>query len=305
MVEKVIHEGYHLVVKPPKNNGNPECDFRISFSHAEYLLSQEMNDIHRECYRCLKKFHRAHFSTQPESLVTFHLKTILMQTMEETDAEMWTKNNRAECMMKLLLNLMEALRKKHVSHFSVKPYNLFSPDCVESSELLETLIEKVEQIVERPEEFANNLKLIVSVVPDTELQGRTDGSPSYYDLKDIYLDICRELFNLTLSDNGVEGLGDLKRKLVESLREYAEKYEIDDERTFSQLFEIGWNKIDITIWLNNEGLNIERMLERIQGLVELWRKPNEEADGTPDPFDPEALLISGAFSLMTLGVLSV
>lgn len=110
---------------------------------------------------------------------------------------------------------------------------------------------------------------------------------------------------MTLSDNGVEGLGDLKRKLVESLREYAEKYEIDDERTFSQLFEIGWNKIDITIWLNNEGLNIERMLERIQGLVELWRKPNEEADGTPDPFDPEALLISGAFSLMTLGVLSV
>lgn len=146
MVEKVIHEGYHLVVKPPKNNDNPECDFRISFSHAEYLLSQEMNDIHRECYRCLKKFHRAHFSTQPESLVTFHLKTILMQTMEETDAEMWTKNNRAECMMKLLLNLMEALRKKHLSHFSVKPYNLFSPDCVESSELLETLIEKVDRL---------------------------------------------------------------------------------------------------------------------------------------------------------------
>lgn len=38
---------------------------------------------------------------------------------------------------------------------------------------------------------------------------------------------------MALSDNGVAGLGDLKRKLVESLREYAEKYEIDDERTFS------------------------------------------------------------------------
>ena len=55
IVKKVIQEGYHLVVKSPKMNGNPDYDFRISFSHAEYLLSQEMNDIQRDCYRCLKK----------------------------------------------------------------------------------------------------------------------------------------------------------------------------------------------------------------------------------------------------------
>lgn len=157
VVRKVLQEGYHFVVKPPKNNGNPECDFRISFSHAEYLLSQEMNDIQRECYRCLKKCHRTHFSTQPISLVTFHLKTILMRTIEETDPQMWTENNRAECMMKLLLNLLEALRKKHLSHFFVQSYNLFSPDCVENAELLETLVDKVEQIVERPEELVNKL----------------------------------------------------------------------------------------------------------------------------------------------------
>ena len=45
IVEKIIQEGYHLVVKSPKKNGNLDCDFRISFSHAEYLLSREMNDI--------------------------------------------------------------------------------------------------------------------------------------------------------------------------------------------------------------------------------------------------------------------
>ena len=67
LVDKIIQEGCHLVVKPPKNNGNPDCDFRISFSHAEYLLSQEMNHIQRECYRCLKRYHRAHLSTQPAS----------------------------------------------------------------------------------------------------------------------------------------------------------------------------------------------------------------------------------------------
>ena len=76
IVKGVIQEGYHLVVKSPKINGNPDHDFRISFSHAEYLLSQEMNDIQRDCYRCLKKYHRAYLCTQPKSLVSFHLKNI-------------------------------------------------------------------------------------------------------------------------------------------------------------------------------------------------------------------------------------
>ena len=95
-VNKVIQEGCHLVVKPPKTNGNPDCDFRISFSHAEYLLSQAMNHIQRECYRCLKRFHRAYLSTQPASLVTFHLKNILLQTIEDTGMDKWTESNRAD-----------------------------------------------------------------------------------------------------------------------------------------------------------------------------------------------------------------
>ena len=338
IVDKVIREGYHLVVKPLKNSGNPECDFRISFSHAEYLLSQEMNDIMRECYRCLKKCHRAHLSTQPESLVTFHLKTILMQTIEETGEAMWTESNRAECMMKLLGNLIKALREKHLSHFFVKSCNLFSEDYVESPELLDTLVVKVEQILERPIEFANNLikdekdakqsrgrwrpvcqdnstagsELTSSakVRPleeiaatsesnrlHTKVHGSTDSYLSYYDLKDIYLDICRELTNLALSDNGLESLGDLERKIVASLRECAVKHEFDDEQ-FSQFLETGWNKVYINIWLSNEGLNIKRMLHGIQGLLELWRKPAMKAAARNEPFDLDALLTSGVYQDM-------
>ena len=55
IVDKVIQEGYHMVVKPPKN-GDSKCYFRIWFSHAELVLSHEMNEVQRECYRCMKKF---------------------------------------------------------------------------------------------------------------------------------------------------------------------------------------------------------------------------------------------------------
>ena len=157
LVEKVVQEGFYLVVKSPKNNGNPECDFRISFSHAEYLLSQEMNDIQRDCYRCLKTYHRTYLCTQPKSLVSFHLKNIFLQTIEETGAEMWNEGNRTECMMKLLENLLKALTKKDLRHFFVRSYNLFGEDYIENSKILQTLAAKVEHFTKSPVQLLKEL----------------------------------------------------------------------------------------------------------------------------------------------------
>ena len=156
IVDRIVQEGFHLVVKPPKNGGNPDCDFRISFSHAEYRLCQEMNDIQRECCRCLKKFHRAYLS-KPKGLVTFHLKSVLLQTIEETGAEVWTESNRTKCMMMLFGNLLEALRKKDLRHYFVKSYNLFCEDYIDSPGILDSLARKVERIMRNPLLFAKRL----------------------------------------------------------------------------------------------------------------------------------------------------
>ena len=156
-VNNVVREGFHLVAKSSRNGGHPDRDFRISFSLAEYILSQEMNDIHRECYLCLKKYHRAFLSTEPKGLVTFHLKSLFLRTIEETSVEMWTEQNRASCILKLLGNLLDALRKKYLPHYFVTSYNLFCYDYIESNCILETLTEKVDQIIENPIQFAEKL----------------------------------------------------------------------------------------------------------------------------------------------------
>ena len=157
IVSKVINEGYHLVSKSAKKSGNRDCDFRLSFSHAEYLLSQEMNDIQRDCYICLKKIHRAYLCTRPKSLVSFHLKNILLHTIEEAGAEMWTDTNRAECMMVLLRKLLTALATKDLRHFFVRSYNLFGVDYIENPQSLEFLAMRVEEIVENPMRFSKQL----------------------------------------------------------------------------------------------------------------------------------------------------
>ena len=157
VVNEIIQEGFHLIVKPPRKGGNPDCDFRISFSHAEFLLSKEMNEVQRELYRCLKKYHRVYLSTDPKGMVTFHLKNVLLQTIEETGSAMWTDNNRSKCMMKLFRNLHEALKKKNLPHFFVKSFNLFGVDYIERSSILKILSDKVEQIIANPTQFGKEL----------------------------------------------------------------------------------------------------------------------------------------------------
>ncbi|KAL9965289.1 hypothetical protein ACROYT_G029064 [Oculina patagonica] len=156
-VYRIIQEGFHIVVKPPKSGGCPETDFRLSFSHAEFLLSQELNDIQRQCYRGLKKYHSVYLRTEPKCLVTYHLKTIFLQTCEKTGAEMWTEENRTACMMNLLANLHKALTKKYLSHFFITACNLLDMENIETPLLLESLAVKVEQFMRNPMAFSPNL----------------------------------------------------------------------------------------------------------------------------------------------------
>ena len=172
IVAKVVNEGFHLVVKSPKKAITPECDFRLSFSHAEYLLSQEMNDTQRDCYRCLKTFHRGYLKNEAEisssseeakslkttemskGLVTFHLKNIFLKTIESTDPEMWNDDNRTECMRMLFGNLSEALIQRDLRHYFVDSYNLFCEDYIDNPEILDYLAEKVVKIIDDPEGVA-------------------------------------------------------------------------------------------------------------------------------------------------------
>ena len=170
VVDQVIREGFHLVVKAPKNGGNPECDFRISFSHAEYLLSQEINEIQRECYRCLKTYHRVYLSTEAKGLISFHLKNIFLRTIEETGGEMWIESRRAECMWKLFANLLKALKERHLPHYFVRSYNLLGIDYIEDPAILESLTRRVELIMENPVKFAEELILVYTLCKRSPVQ---------------------------------------------------------------------------------------------------------------------------------------
>lgn len=305
VVEKVVHDGFHLVVKPPKDGGNPKCDFRIAFNHAEYLLSKAMNDIQRECYRCLKKFHRA-FLKDPKGLVTFHLKNLFLQTIEETGAELWTESNRVECVEKLLTNLLQALRKKELSHFFVRSYNLFGVDYVDDPDILDILAEKVETMLENTMQFAfeliqketlsNQAQLekeesnlgskpkaktaseqgygeeTEAINDDTNSVNIAGPSNRFHDLKDEYLSISLQVISLAFDAHfdTIEALESVEKNLVWDVKEMVEKHNLDDME-LKEVLEALWDVIFLKVRLNPEPNMRHRMLEAIRGAVETMK----------------------------------
>ena len=262
-VDKVIREGFHLVAKAPKSGaGHPEYDFIISFSHAEYLLSQEMNEIQRQCYRCLQIYHQVYLSTEPKGLISFHLKNIFLRTIEETGSEMWIESRRAECMSKLFANLLKALREEKLPHYFVGSYNLFGIDYIEDPAILESLTKKVERIMENPVKFAKELILITrgklsSPVQEQEQsevflsslkKENEDGSfanysfYNHYNLMTSYLATIKETKELIEALNNVFSTLDdrdsLERTIVEDLRAKIRKVKSNHVELFSVTLEV-------------------------------------------------------------------
>ena len=306
VIDQILQEGFHLVAKAPKNGGNLECDFRISFANAEFLLSRELNEVQRECYRCLKKFHRAYLSTKPKSLVSFHLKNPFLQTVEETGAEIWTQSNRVECMMKLFRNLLEALRKRDLRHFFVRSYNLFSIDYIEDLNILEPLVEICEKIIENPMQFVRKLtqrqnseqtKEEQNCMSALTTQGQSDVhqevsckgiekefkegtnqdrisivSFRYHDLREIFLSTSKEMTDLAFKDPRciLQSLHSLEKSIIEDLREI-EKYHIIQVADFPKLFDMWWDTAYFKIQCSQEPNIRSCILDGIKSVLE-WCK---------------------------------
>ena len=306
VIDQILQEGFHLVVKAPKNGGNLECDFRISFANAEFLLSRELNEVQRECYRCLKKFHRAYLSTKPKSLVSFHLKNLFLQTVEETGAEMWTQSNRVECMMKLFRNLLEALRKRDLRHFFVRSYNLFSVDYIEDLNILEPLVGMCEKINENPMQFVRKLtqrpnseqtKKEQNCMSALTTQGQSDvhqevsckgtekefkeainqekisiNSLCYHDLRDTFLSTSKDMTDLAFKDPhcNLQSLHSLEKSIIEDLREI-EKREIIQVADVPKMFDICWDAAYLKIVFSQEPNIRICILDGIKSVLE-WCK---------------------------------
>ena len=172
VVAEVVSSGVYLVPKASKY-GDPELEWRISFSKAEKILyscfpkpraeyvfpgGRKITYDHLlipdascriECYRILKEIFKEHLSI-PKILSSYHLKTIMLWACEKHSEDFWESANSAICFLGLLDDLFHCLATQRLEQFFVPSMNLLSHH---DNSFLLTLARKVSLIRTSPLQY--------------------------------------------------------------------------------------------------------------------------------------------------------
>lgn len=250
--------------------------------------------------------------------------------------------------MKLLGNLSKALTKKDLPHYFVSSYNLFGVEYIEDPKILESLAKKVEKIVESPLEISKTLiqqyqqdakpveedecedndktrsgghdenqsKEETSTTPlrqtgtTTQVIGATP-SYGYHELEAICLEVSKELIDRASNgaDCDLDSLDPVERSLVEDIRELASIYGLKGEEFLKVIKKCWESTMCYKVWMSTEPDMRRRMLDAIQGHVQMikwalkqddFAAGNEQAiadrmldPSVDDPFDLNHVIPAG------------
>ena len=148
-VKRITFGGIHLV--PLSQKGDKEgLTWRISFSKAEVELSKLISEVARTCFVALKVIRKDYLSVNCHHLKSYHLKTILLYSIEATGLEFWCEENLKECFDKLLGNLTTAIEERSCPHFWLPHINLFE-DLSEKDQ--KKVLKVLREVKDKPEKF--------------------------------------------------------------------------------------------------------------------------------------------------------
>ncbi|KAK3755580.1 hypothetical protein QZH41_005956 [Actinostola sp. cb2023] len=246
IISKVLENGFHLVVKTPKDSDRQDL-FRLSFSRAELILSGELNDIQRQCYRCLKLYYRSVFQQEHKIITSYCLKTILFWTAEETGLEIWNEVNRGFCVMMLLEKLHKSLETKFLPHYFIPEFNLLEEAVSDYPHEVQYLADEVMKIYENPLTYPNvgteqtksrdknppentsmpTEEIAAARAPEREMRQANHNTQlfiKYQDFLNLYKEICRELLDLVLQENSQSNVEDpTVKSIIDNLRPISSK----------------------------------------------------------------------------------
>ena len=151
-VNCILANGIHLV---PKSLDFDSTTWRISFSKAEIEISKKVPRIARQCLLGLKAIRKGYLSVKFSWLKSYHLKSILFRTLEDTGAEQWQDDKLVECFDLLMGRIIDAVNRKHCPHFWISDNNLFGDL---KDETRHKLVGELEKIRKAPQHFMETME---------------------------------------------------------------------------------------------------------------------------------------------------
>ena len=122
LVNEIIQGGYHVVAKASPG-GDPNLEWRISFSKAELTLAENRNMVQKKCYYIFKTMFKEYLG-QSGVISTYYLKTIMMWAIEQNPVEYWREDNIGQVVLGLLDHLYKAVVTGNLPHYFIPQNNL-------------------------------------------------------------------------------------------------------------------------------------------------------------------------------------
>ena len=122
LINKIIEEGHHVVAKASPG-GDPNLEWRLSFSKAELTLAEHRTYVQKKCYYIFKTIFKEYLG-KSGVISTYYLKTIMMWAMEQNPPEYWREDNIGQAVLGLLDDLRQALVTGNLPHYFIPQHNL-------------------------------------------------------------------------------------------------------------------------------------------------------------------------------------
>ena len=125
LAQKMKSYGHHYVAKT-RVGGEPDLDWRISFSVAEWTIVDQWSDTQRVCHIFLKRMLNNHLDIPAGIVTTYHLKTLMLWEVETKPKEFWSQTYICNCILVILEDLLHAVVLKELPHYFIDLVNLFA-----------------------------------------------------------------------------------------------------------------------------------------------------------------------------------
>src|SRR6218665_1428561 len=129
-ISDVVQNGCHFVYIQNRSCRDDVSQWRFSFSVAEVILLQSWTQTQQIVYHLLRFLSKRELihkdcPKEDEVLCTYHLKTLMLWTVEEMPPEWWNSASLVKICSELFKRLAEWLKRRHCSNFFIPEANLF------------------------------------------------------------------------------------------------------------------------------------------------------------------------------------
>jgi hypothetical protein len=167
MIIYAVSNGCFVVGASSKISTYPELEWRISTSLGERCFMFNLNITQLHCYVLMKIILKTFLAPQRESALSSYMcKTVVLHCIQNTDRNIWKKNNLFTCLTYCLLELQSYIRNENCPHFIIPENNLMAGEFTAEEKL--DILRKISDIIQsdgrcllriRIDDIGNRLKV--------------------------------------------------------------------------------------------------------------------------------------------------